>query len=72
MGKITKWNDPRIAADNAGVALPDEAITVVHRADGSGTTFIFTTYLSQVSLDWKTQRGSGQGRGMACRYRRQG
>ncbi|MEQ1527659.1 MAG: phosphate ABC transporter substrate-binding protein PstS [Gallionella sp.] len=57
MGKITKWNDPRIAADNAGVALPDQAITVVHRADGSGTTFIFTTYLSQVSLDWK--RGPG-------------
>lgn len=57
MGKITKWNDPRIAADNAGVALPDQAITVVHRADGSGTTFIFTTYLSQVSLDWKRNVG---------------
>jgi phosphate transport system substrate-binding protein len=56
-GKITKWNDQRIAADNAGVALPDEAITVVHRADGSGTTFIFTTYLSQVSLDWKRSVG---------------
>jgi phosphate transport system substrate-binding protein len=57
LGKITKWNDPRIVADNAGVALPDEAITVVHRADGSGTTFIFTTYLSQVSLDWKRSVG---------------
>jgi phosphate transport system substrate-binding protein len=57
MGKITKWNDPRIVADNAGVALPDQAITVVHRADGSGTTFIFTTYLSQVSLDWKRSVG---------------
>ncbi|MBI5437216.1 MAG: phosphate ABC transporter substrate-binding protein PstS [Nitrosomonadales bacterium] len=57
MGKITKWNDPRIVADNAGMALPDEAITVVHRADGSGTTFIFTTYLSQVSLDWKRSVG---------------
>jgi phosphate transport system substrate-binding protein len=57
MGKITKWNDPRIVADNAGVSLPDEAITVVHRADGSGTTFIFTTYLSQVSLDWKRSVG---------------
>jgi phosphate transport system substrate-binding protein len=57
LGKITKWNDPRIAADNAGVTLPDEAITVVHRADGSGTTFIFTTYLSQVSLDWKRSVG---------------
>jgi phosphate transport system substrate-binding protein len=57
MGKITKWNDPRIAADNAGATLPDTTITVVHRADGSGTTFIFTTYLSQVSPDWK--RGVG-------------
>ena len=57
MGKITKWNDPRIAADNAGLNLPDETITVVHRADGSGTTFIFTTYLSQVSLDWKRSVG---------------
>jgi phosphate transport system substrate-binding protein len=59
MGKITKWNDPRIAASNAGVALPDAAITVVHRSDGSGTTFIFTTYLSQVSLDWMRGVGSG-------------
>ena len=57
MGKITKWNDPRIAADNTGLSLPDEAITVVHRADGSGTTFIFTTYLSQVSIDWKRSVG---------------
>ena len=57
LGKITKWNDPRIAADNAGITLPDAAITVVHRADGSGTTFIFTTYLSQVSLDWKRSVG---------------
>jgi len=57
MGKITKWNDPRIVSDNAGVTLPDSTITVVHRADGSGTTFIFTTYLSQISLDWK--RGVG-------------
>ncbi len=57
LGKITKWNDPRIAADNAGLALPDSSITVVHRADGSGTTFIFTTYLSQVSPDWKRSVG---------------
>ena len=63
LGKITKWNDPRIVADNAGVSLPDEAITVVHRADGSGTTFIFTTYLSQVSLDWK--RGVGGDKAVA-------
>jgi phosphate transport system substrate-binding protein len=57
-GKITKWNDPRIVADNAGVAMPDKAITVVHRADGSGTTFIFTTYLSQVSSAWKADVGA--------------
>ncbi len=57
LGKITRWNDARIASDNPGVSLPDEAITVVHRADGSGTTFIFTTYLSQVSLDWKRSVG---------------
>ena len=56
-GKITKWNDPRIVADNAGVTLPADDITVVHRADGSGTTFIFTTYLSQVSADWKRSVG---------------
>lgn len=57
-GKITKWNDPRIVADNAGLALPDKAITVVHRADGSGTTFIFTTYLAQVSASWKADVGA--------------
>lgn len=57
LGKITKWNDPRIVADNAGVTLPADDITVVHRADGSGTTFIFTTYLSQVSADWKKSVG---------------
>ena len=58
LGKITKWNDPRIVADNPGVALPSDEITVVHRADGSGTTFIFTTYLSQVSSDWKRTVGA--------------
>lgn len=52
LGKITKWNDPKIAADNKGINLPDQTITVVHRADGSGTSFIFTTYLSQVSTEW--------------------
>ncbi len=56
-GKIAKWNDPKIVADNGGVNLPDQPITVVHRSDGSGTTFIFTTYLSQVSPDW--MRGVG-------------
>ncbi len=59
MGEISKWNDPKLAADNAGVTLPDAAITVVHRSDGSGTSAIFTTYLSQVSLDWKRAVGSG-------------
>jgi phosphate transport system substrate-binding protein len=58
LGKITKWNDARIAAINADVKLPDLAITVVHRADGSGTTFIFTTYLAQVSEEWKTSVGA--------------
>lgn len=57
-GKITKWNDARIVADNAGVALPDKTITVVHRADGSGTTFIFTTYLAQISPSWKAEVGA--------------
>lgn len=57
-GKITKWNDPRIISDNAGLALPDKAITVVHRADGSGTTFIFTTYLAQISPSWKAEVGA--------------
>ncbi|HEU0187529.1 MAG TPA: phosphate ABC transporter substrate-binding protein PstS [Gallionellaceae bacterium] len=59
LGKITKWNDPAIAALNAGVKLPDDAITVVHRSDGSGTTFIFTNYLSKVSADWKSTVGEG-------------
>jgi phosphate transport system substrate-binding protein len=59
LGKITKWNDPAIAALNAGVKLPDDTITVVHRSDGSGTTFIFTNYLSKVSEDWKSTVGEG-------------
>lgn len=57
LGKVTKWNDPKIAASNAGLALPDQAITVVRRSDGSGTTFIFTNYLSKVSADWKQKVG---------------
>jgi len=52
LGKIKNWNDPRIARDNPGLRLPDLAITVVHRADGSGTTWIFTNYLSKVSPEW--------------------
>jgi len=58
-GKITKWNDPKIAALNSGVKLPDTAITVVHRSDGSGTSFNFTSYLSKVSDAWKTGPGTG-------------
>jgi phosphate transport system substrate-binding protein len=58
LGKITNWNDPAIAALNPGVALPDEGITVVHRSDGSGTTFIFTDYLSNVSDEWKNTIGN--------------
>lgn len=59
LGKVTKWNDPAIAALNKGVALPDEAISVVHRSDGSGTTFIFANYLSKVSANWKDSVGEG-------------
>lgn len=60
MGRITKWNDAKIAADNPGVSLPGTNIAVVHRSDGSGTTFVFTDYLSQVSPEWKTAVGSGK------------
>jgi len=60
MGKITKWNDPRIAADNKDIKLPSTSIFTVHRADGSGTTFIFTTYLAQVSPEWKSSVGAGK------------
>ena len=59
LGKITTWNDPAIVADNPGVTLPDLAITVVHRSDGSGTTYNFTAFLSGVSSDWKSQVGTG-------------
>lgn len=58
LGKITKWNDPRIAADNPGATLPAKDITVVHRADGSGTSFVFTDYLSKVSAEWKSKVGA--------------
>jgi len=58
-GKITKWNDPAITALNPGLKLPDAQIAVVRRADGSGTTFIFTNYLSKVSADWKAKVGEG-------------
>jgi phosphate transport system substrate-binding protein len=59
LGKITKWNDASIAALNAGVALPDADIAVVRRADGSGTSFIFTNYLSKVNAEWKSKVGEG-------------
>ena len=59
LGKIAKWNDPAIAALNPGLALPDQKITVVHRSDGSGTTFNFVNYLSKVSPEWKDKVGEG-------------
>ncbi len=60
LGKITKWDDPRIKADNPNLNLPHQDITVVHRADGSGTTWIFTNYLSKVSGEWKNKVGNGK------------
>lgn len=59
LGKIKKWNDPKIAADNPGVTLPASDITVVHRSDGSGTSGVFTDYLSKISPEWKEKVGSG-------------
>jgi len=59
LGKVAKWNDPAIANLNPGVQLPTTAISVVHRSDGSGTTFIWTNYLSKVSETWKTKVGEG-------------
>ena len=61
LGKITKWNDPAIAALNSGATLPDEAILVVHRSDGSGTTNAFTAYVNTASADWKAS-GIGAGK----------
>jgi phosphate transport system substrate-binding protein len=59
LGKITNWNDARIAKDNPGVNLPNSEIFIVHRSDGSGTSYIFTDYLSKVSADWKGGPGKG-------------
>jgi phosphate transport system substrate-binding protein len=59
LGKITKWNDSRITSINKGKSFPDEAIFVTHRSDGSGTTNIFTGYLSKVSNNWKSKVGQG-------------
>jgi phosphate transport system substrate-binding protein len=60
LGKITKWNDPKIAAANPGVNLPDQNITVVQRSDGSGTTAVFTKHLSAINPEWKTAVGDGK------------
>ncbi len=59
LGNIKKWNDPAVAAVNPGVTLPDLAVTIVHRSDGSGTTFNFLNYLSKVSPEWKDKVGEG-------------
>ncbi|MFC3549905.1 phosphate ABC transporter substrate-binding protein PstS [Lysobacter cavernae] len=59
LGKITRWNDPAIVALNGGLQLPDRKITVVHRSDGSGTTFNFVNYLSKVNGEWKSSVGEG-------------
>ena len=67
--KITNWNDKRIAAANTGVKLPDLTMAVVHRSDGSGTTFIFTNYLSKVSSEWKDKVGFGDFGQLARRRR---
>ena len=59
LGKVAKWNDAAITSLNPGVSLPDAAISVVRRADGSGTSFIFTNYLSKVNAEWKSKVGEG-------------
>jgi phosphate transport system substrate-binding protein len=58
LGQIKKWNDPKIATLNPGVTLPDQEVVVVHRSDGSGTTYIWTDYLSKISSEWKTKVGT--------------
>lgn len=58
LGEVKKWNDPKIASSNAGIKLPSTDINVIHRSDGSGTTFIFTDYLSKISPDWKMKVGA--------------
>ena len=63
LGKVTMWNDPAVAKDNPGVKLPDQKIIVVHRAEGSGTSFIFTDFLSKVSKDWAGGPGASSAPG---------
>jgi phosphate transport system substrate-binding protein len=60
LGKITKWNDPALARVNPEIKLPDVAITVVRRSDGSGTTYVFTDYLTKISTEWKEKAGTGK------------
>src|SRR3979411_2722593 len=60
LGTIKKWNDPALAADNSGVSLLNQAVRVVTRLEGSGTSYIFTDYLSNVSTDWKSGPGKGK------------
>lgn len=60
LGQIKKWNDPEITKSNPGISLPAEDVVVIHRSDGSGTTHIFTDYLSHVSADWKNRIGTGK------------
>ncbi len=60
LGEINRWNDPRLASLNAGVKLPDKPITIIYRSDGSGTTAIFTEYLSKISPAWKAKVGTGK------------
>ena len=67
LGQITRWNDPALAALNPGVTLPPAAITVVHRSDGSGTTYIFSNYLSSVSPAWASKVGAWEGHELAGR-----
>ena len=71
LGKVTKWNDARIAGVNPGVSLPDQPILIVHRADGSGTTYVWVDYLSKVSQEWeqKVGRGTGQADARCARVR---
>jgi len=66
LGNITKWDDPALKADNGGVNLPNQDIRVIHRSDGSGTTYIFTDYLCAVNADWKTKTG-GPGKSITWR-----
>jgi phosphate transport system substrate-binding protein len=66
LGKITQWNDPQIAKDNPGVNLPGQKIIVVHRSDGSGTTYIFTDYLGKVNSDWANGPGKGASPSWPC------